>query len=208
MIAWLMTVLVVGVALPSHAVSASPGTVLSSDITPRAIEDTEFDIDRYWSELFATDGLAYSTPAVFPVSDPVNSGCGYVTPDQYLAFYCLVDLAVYWSVPGYEAAYAGAGDAAWINVMAHEWSHHVQYLLGLNTVWRQTNDPVGLELEATCMGGSYVGSAQVRGLVDAAMIPAMLNMFSGDAAHGSTDQIQTAFRNGVDNGIAACGLDL
>lgn len=173
-----------------------------------ALGKTEFDIDTYWREIFAADDLPYSSPAVLPLSSPVDSGCGYVTPDQYLAFYCLVDVVIYWSVPEYDQVYATTGDAAWVNVMAHEWSHHIQYLLGLNTVWRQTNDNVGLELEATCMGGSYVGSARAHGLVDDDMIAGMVAMFGGDQAHGTTAQVRAAFLNGVENGISGCGLIL
>ena len=119
-----------------------------------------------------------------------------------------VDTGALRSVKSADEAYATTGDAAWINVMAHEWSHHIQYLLGLNTVARQTTDNVGLELEATCMGGSYVGSARAHGLVDDAMIAGMVEMFVGDAAHGTTAQVQAAFLNGVESGIAGCGLDL
>lgn len=203
--AWALRVLFACLISVMALVLAASGQVLAGP--ELALGNAELEIDTYWRDIFAADGLAYSTPAVLPLSSPVDSGCGYVTPDQYLAFYCLVDGAIYWSVPGYDEAYATTGDAAWINVMAHEWSHHVQYLLGLNTVARQTNDNVGLELEATCMGGAYVGNARAQGLVDDAMIAGMLGMFGGDAAHGSTAQVQAAFLTGVESGIAACGLD-
>jgi predicted metalloprotease len=111
-------------------------------------------------------------------------------------------------VSEYEQISATTGDAAWINVMAHAWSHHLQYLLGRNTVARQTTDNVGLELEATCMGGSYVGSVRAQGRVDDALIPTMVGMFVGDAAHGTTAQVQAAFLNGVESGSEGCGLGL
>jgi predicted metalloprotease len=196
-----------GVAATNQA-SASPGDINPATVSVLAPGNVERDIDTFWRQHLANNGFTYSTPGVIALSDAVNSGCGYVTPDQYLAFYCSADLAVYWSVPGYDVAYATAGEAAWVNVMAHEWSHHVQLLLGLHTPWRQNNDNVGLELEATCMGGAYVGSARDRGLVDDAMIDLMVSMFIGSAAHGSTDQVQAAFLGGIDAGIAACGLDM
>lgn len=92
--------------------------------------------------------------------------------------------------------------------MAHQWSHHVQFLLGLNTTWRQVNDTVSLELEATCMGGAYIADARDRGLVDDEMIAFMFGMFGGSETHGTTEQVQTAFRNGLDDGLAGCGLAL
>ncbi|MBA2469950.1 MAG: neutral zinc metallopeptidase [Chloroflexia bacterium] len=187
---------------------AAPGESGTGNEATFAAGFFEADIDAYWSQIFASEGLGYWTPAVISMTDAVNSGCGYVTADQFLAFYCSVDAAVYWSVSGYERAYARAGDAAWVNVMAHEWSHHVQLLIGLNTPWRQANDSVGLELEATCLGGAYVADARDRGLVDDDMIALMVQMFGGSETHGTTDQVRTAFRDGIDDGIAACGVAL
>lgn len=187
------------------AAPGDPNLVASSTLTAGSFEA---DIDSYWRQVFANGALDYWTPAVVPLSDAVDSGCGYVTPDQYLAFYCSVDVAVYWSIPGYENAFARSGDAAWVNIMAHEWSHHVQLLLGLNTPWRQTNDSVGLELEATCMGGAYVANARDRGLVDDGMIASMVGMFGGSDMHGTTEQVRASFRTGIDAGIAGCGLPL
>jgi len=168
--------------------------------------NAEIDIDAFWREIFTSAGFAYAPPVVVPFAAPVSSGCGYVTPAEVIAFYCAEDVAVYWSSPSYEAAYVGGGDAAWVNVMAHEWSHHAQVLLGTNTPWRRANDMVSLELEATCMGGVYVGDAHARDLVDDAMIGTMVGMFVGSPSHGSTEQVQAAFLSGLDTGISACGL--
>ena len=131
-----------------------------------------------------------------------------MAPSEYIAFYCIPDSAVYWSIPAYDQASLTAGDAAWVNVMAHEWSHHVQVLLDVDTEWRQYNDLAALELEATCMGGVYIASALDRNLVTDDMVATMIGMFVGNASHGTTEQIQNAFLDGLNSGLDACGIEL
>ena len=208
LIAGLVTIILSGYVPIGEVAMAAPGDTGIAPGSTLAAGSFEADIDTYWRQIFATDGLDYWTPAVVAFSEGVNSGCGYVAPDQFIAFYCSVDVAVYWSVPVYDTVSQRSGGAAWVNIMAHEWSHHVQLLLGLNTPWRQNNDSVGLELEATCMGGAYVADARDRGLVDEDLIASMVRMFGGSDTHGTRDQVRAAFRSGVDNGIAACGVAL
>ncbi len=205
LVACLLAVTLAGFAPMGQAALAAPGDSGIVNGSTLAAGAYEADIDAFWQQRLAS---GYWAPAVIPMADAVNSGCGYVEPHQYLAFYCTVDAAVYWSVSEYEQAVALAGDAAWVNVMAHEWSHHVQMLLGLNTPWRQNNDSVGLELEATCMGGAYVADARERGMVDDDMIASMVGMYGGSDTHGSTEQVRSAFRNGIDGGLSACGIFL
>lgn len=189
-----------------HPAAAAPGETGRTSVPNLAPGNAETDIDAFWREIFADAGIAYSPPVVVPFDAPVSSGCGYVTPAEVIAFYCAADVAVYWSTPSY-AASAG-GDAAWVNVMAHEWSHHAQTLIGTNTPWRRANDMVSLELEATCMGGVYVADARARDLVDDAMIATMVGMFVGSPFHGSTEQVQAAFLSGLDAGFSTCGVAL
>jgi predicted metalloprotease len=188
--------------------TAAPGDNGLAAGSTLAAGSIESDIDAYWRQIFASQGLDYWTPTVISMADAVDSGCGYIDEEQYIAFYCSVDAAVYWSIPVYERVSARSGGAVWVNIMAHEWAHHVQLLLGLNTYWRQVNDSVSLELEATCMGGAYVANARDRGLVDDDMINSMTHMMGGSDTHGSREQVQAAFHNGIDAGLAGCGLAL
>ncbi len=206
-----LLLLVIGATAPTTlqpTSAAAPGDTGRTTVPNLSPGNAEIDIDAFWREIFTTAGFAYAAPAVIPFSAPFSSGCGYVTPAELIAFYCAADVAVYWSTPSYDAASRAGGDAAWVNVMAHEWSHHAQVLLGTNTPWRRANDIVNLELEATCMGGVYVADARTRDLVDDPMITTMVGMFVGSPFHGSTEQVQAAFRGGLDTGISACGLAL
>ena len=197
-----------GIAQVRTAIASTPSDEAETTVPNLSPGNAEIDIDAFWRDIFTAAGVAYSTPAVMPFAAPINSGCGYVTPAELIAFYCAADVAVYWSTLSYDQAYVAGGDAAWVNVMAHEWSHHAQVLLGTNTPWRRANDIVNLELEATCMGGVYVASALDRGLVTDDMLTTMVGMFVGSPYHGSTDQVQSAFLGGLNSGISACGLTL
>lgn len=207
-LAALTLAILVGITQARTATANAPTDAAETTVPNLAPGYAEIDIDAFWRDIFTAAGFAYSTPAVVPFSTPLNSGCGYVTPAELIAFYCAADVAVYWSTPSYNQAYLSGGDAAWVNVMAHEWSHHAQVLLGTNSPWRRANDIVNLELEATCMGGVYVGSALDRGLVTDEMITTMVGMFVGSPYHGTTYQVQTAFLGGLHSGISACGLAL
>ena len=207
LVALLLTGLI-GIAQVRTATASAPADEAETTVPNLAPGNAEIDIDAFWRGIFTAAGIAYSTPAVVPFAAPINSGCGYVTPAELIAFYCAADVAVYWSTPSYDQAFVAGGDAAWVNVMAHEWSHHAQVLLGTNNPWRRANDIVNLELEATCMGGYYVASALDRGLVTDEMITTMVGMFAGSPYHGTTEQVQNAFRGGLDSGISTCGLAL
>jgi predicted metalloprotease len=185
--------------------ASAPASAAVPNLAPG---NAEIDIDVFWRQTLSAAGIAYSSPAVVPFSDTIATSCGTVAPSEYIAFYCLPDGAIYWSTTAYAQAALTTGDAAWVNVMAHEWSHHVQVLLDIDTGWRQDNDLAVLELQATCLGGVYVASALDRDLVTDDMIKVMIAMFAGDASHGTTDQVQNAFRDGLTSGLGACGLDL
>jgi predicted metalloprotease len=97
-----------------------------------AFADLVGEIDAFWSATFETAGVAYASPGVIVVDRPMETACGFVEPVPN-AFYCPLDRTVY-LVPQFlvdqEAAF---GDYAPIAVLAHEWGHHVQALLGIRT---------------------------------------------------------------------------
>jgi hypothetical protein len=104
------------------------------------------------------------------------------------------------------------GDFAPIVVMAHEWGHHVQALLGLAPARGNT-----VELHADCLAGAYASDAGQRGLLDPGDITEAVAMSAaaGDplglpqdtpGAHGINDDRITAFMRGYLGGVDACAL--
>jgi predicted metalloprotease len=111
-----------------------------------------------------------------------------------------------------EAHRRGIGDFAPILVLAHEWGHHLQTVLGIAPSPGNT-----CELQADCLAGAYASDAAQRGLLDPGDITEAVAMSAaaGDplglpqdtpGAHGINDDRVTAFMCGYLGGVGACAL--
>jgi len=120
-------------------------------------------LDTYWSN--QVDG--YVQPSMVLFEGSTNTACGAAT-SAVGPFYCPADSTIYLDTAFFATLRsefgASAGELAQMYVVAHEWGHHIQNLIGqmdgLNL--QQTgpsSDGVRLELQADCFAGSWVGSA-------------------------------------------------
>jgi len=120
-------------------------------------------LDAYWSD--RVEG--YVQPQLVIFDGATSTGCGSATTDVG-PFYCPNDQTVYIDTGFFQTLHdrfgASAGNLAQVYVVAHEWGHHIQNLIGqmdgLNL--QQTgpsSDGVRLELQADCFAGSWVGAA-------------------------------------------------
>ena len=113
-------------------------------------------------------------------TDAVDTGCGQAT-SQTGPFYCPVDQLVYIDLGFMQALeqqlIGKPTDLAEQYIIAHEYGHHVQNLLGINSQVQQAqqNDPgranqysVAMELQADCFAGMWVGDVASRGLLESA----------------------------------------
>jgi predicted metalloprotease len=182
------------------------------------------DINRFWVARFAEAGRAYDPPHGFIGFDhPVRTPCGRADPDQEAVFYCVSDETIYYSTTFRSVIETGIGDFAWAIVVAHEWGHHIQHLLGIelgaapDRAGAQT--PFELEQQADCLAGAYAIDAQRMGSLAAGDMSEAFTMIalSGDPsgvawndprAHGTSDQRTDAFLNGYADGVAGCHLSL
>jgi predicted metalloprotease len=169
------------------------------------------DLNAFWQRSFGAFGTMYRAPTVKTLEAPVVTACGPAGPED-LAFYCPVEEAVYYSPVGLDEHRRRIGDFAPIVVMAHEWGHHLQTLLGLAP--RPGN---AFELQADCLAGAYASDAGQRGLLDPGDITEAVAMAAtaGDplglpqdmsGAHGINDDRITAFMRGYLGGVDACVL--
>ena len=95
-------------------------------------------------------------------------------------------------------------------VLAHEWAHHVQHLLGWLQWAHSRRYLVGKELQADCYAGAFLRYAVAKAaLDDAALDHAVALMVTvgdvgggrrGAARHGSSTQRQEWFRRGYHTG--------
>jgi predicted metalloprotease len=142
---------------------------------PPADEQEEFirsvvqDIQEVWAEAFQAAGRDYEETTLVLFEDGVNTACGAAS-SQSGPFYCPGDRKVYLDLSFFRelaTRFGAPGDFAQAYVIAHEFGHHVQTILGINESVRreqqanpnQANDlSVGMELQADCFAGVWAHS--------------------------------------------------
>jgi len=135
---------------------------------------TADSLDAVWTaELAAQDsGVAYEPPDFVVFQDSVSTGCGSATSATG-PFYCPADSTVYLDLGFFQQMESdfGAADAplAQEYVVAHEWGHHIQNLMGTLSAHdsQEQGDQgagVRMELQADCYAGIWMNRAS--GTVD------------------------------------------
>lgn len=123
-------------------------------------------VDNYWTDEFARSGQHYTPPRTEFFSGNANTGCGAATSDTG-PFYCPQDKKVYIDLSFYQELQtrfgATGGNLARAYVIAHEYGHHVQDLLGTTSRLQSGTGPmsgsVRLELQADCYAGVWTNHA-------------------------------------------------
>jgi len=136
------------------------------------------DVQASWQEQFAAAGQQYQVTTLVLFEDGVQTGgCGSATSATG-PFYCPADSKVYLDLGFFRelaSRFGAPGDFAQAYVIAHEFGHHVQNVLGVNERVRraQQRDPddanelsVRLELQADCFAGVWAYSAYEEGLLE------------------------------------------
>jgi predicted metalloprotease len=166
------------------------------------------DIDAYWANQFANAGLSYSSPGFVAIYGETSTGCGPISPEMLgPAAYCPLDNVIY-VAPIWEQVYSGS---EWITILAHEWGHHIQVLLG--GAGYPTDES---ELQADCLAGAYVADAEARGAIPSGTfnrgmgtsIRAGQPPFVPDESgvHGTGAERGGSYIGGYMSGPSACGL--
>lgn len=138
----------------------------SSDCARVAVENSLYD---YWSDTLEAQTGTPFTPEkrVETFTGAVDTGCGQASADVG-PFYCPTDESIYLDTTFFDQVLEGqlAGPSgAFVEpyVLAHEYGHHIQNLLGtmgrVKTQQGPTSDSVRLELQADCYAGMWARSA-------------------------------------------------
>jgi len=166
------------------------------------------DVQTYWQKNLPTFyGTNYEVTKTVFFTDSTDTGCGPAT-SQTGPFYCPIDHLVYLDL-GFmqqlEQEFVGTtSDLAEQYIVAHEYGHHIQNLVGINSQVQQAqqNDPgranqysVAMELQADCFAGMWVGDAAARGELDA---PTEINEALAAAAGVGDDRIQQKTQGRID----------
>jgi predicted metalloprotease len=215
-------------ALLAVCLAALPGPVAAADHTAddALLADLETygdavaaDLDAFWVEQLSELDVEYQSPDVQFYTETVQTPCGLALVPGVTApgYYCSIDERIY--VDGVDnVTVAQALGRGWLStVIAHEWGHHIQKLLGLPITQLYKSEAVStrLELQADCFAGGWTHSADGRGLIDddavdvAVYILAYLGSPPQQAiainqGHGGSEQRVRAFLDGYDGGVEVC----
>lgn len=123
-------------------------------------------VQSYWSQQLARSGTKYTNSVTVFYTGSTPTGCG-VGQRGMGPFYCPADKKVYIDLSFWQdlKSQFGANDALFTQayVLAHEYGHHVQDLLGTNDrvgfATGATSGSVRLELQADCYAGVWANHA-------------------------------------------------
>jgi predicted metalloprotease len=183
-----------------------------------------------WTPILQNQGIRF-TPTTLTVYDNATpTGCG-VGQSSAGPFYCPSDSHIYLDLAFFNELrdrFGAPGDFARAYVIAHEFGHHIQNLLGIMDKYKSSatgadSNSVRIELQADCFAGIWANRANARfHILENGDVEGGLKAASavGDDTlekenqgfvvpdsftHGTSDQRMRWFQRGLQAGdIAAC----
>ncbi len=185
-------------------------------------------IQAYWDAEFARRGATYAPATLVLFTEATEAACGYASA-AVGPFYCPRDQQVYLDMRFFDDLRtrfgAQGGSFAVAYVLAHEYGHHIQNLIGaLETGGARTTGPtsqaVYVELQADCLAGIWIHHATGTGYLTSVTETDLVQSLDAAAAvgddriqqqqlgyvspeswtHGSAEQRQLALIDGVRSG--------
>ena len=143
-------------------------------LTPEEVKEGEFvktlmaDNEDIWTKIFEENNLEFEAPQLVLFSGQVQTACGGASSASG-PFYCPGDKKIYMDMAFFEELRtkfgAEGGDFAVAYVLAHEFGHHIQTILGTSEKMRQAQEgkseaeanklSVALELQADFYAGLW-----------------------------------------------------
>ena len=186
-------------------VSGSCEGVTSATDQGKFIACVETNVQSFWTRELPQMNGAYHPARLVLFTEATPSGCGEASAATG-PFYCPPDQKVYLDLGFFDELHrrfhAKGGDFAEAYVVAHEYGHHVQKLLGIEGRMREAERAhpsdrnalsVRLELQADCFAGVWGHSAYEKGKVASDEIAQALDA----AASVGDDRIQKQMRGRV-----------
>jgi uncharacterized protein len=137
----------------------------SADCARKAVA---VSLENYWSnELPSQTGVQLQPTQIVTFTGGTSTGCGAASADVG-PFYCPTDQTIYLDTTFFQDVLEGqlggrGGDFVEPYVLAHEYGHHIQDLMGtmsqVRTQRGPKSDSVRLELQADCYAGMWTRGA-------------------------------------------------
>lgn len=218
----------------STAGSGGGGVQQLCDVSPQRREVCQAfsNAQNTWEQIFAQQNARFEAPGLRFFSGNGQSGCG-AAMSAMGPFYCPSDQGIYLDTSFFDELsqrFGAPGDFARYYVVAHEFGHHIQHLLGTSEqvarVQRSGSEREGnaasvrLELQADCYAGVWAAANRARlepGDVEEGMRAAQAigddtlqreaqgRVVPDSFTHGTSAQRQQWLRRGLETGDpAAC----
>ncbi|MCB0965028.1 MAG: neutral zinc metallopeptidase [Acidimicrobiales bacterium] len=215
---------------PAVEQSAPTGVDDGRDAQEQFVGQVGSLLQRYWSEAFAASGEPFREASVVVFDQPTDTGgCGVGQPEAG-PFYCpaseqiFIDFGFYGRL---EDQLGFGGDFAMAYVLAHEYGHHIQTLLGVDDELQRAQADatsaeanalsVDFELQADCLAGVWAHAAYQDRRLEAGDLDEALGAAAavGDDAvsggrtpresftHGSSAERREWFTTGFESGDAS-----
>ena len=154
---------------PQSPDAGSGETLAGADADAKLVDFMGYlseDIQDSWARSFTEAGQRYQTTKTVLFTNATSTGCGSASSATG-PFYCPADRKVYLDLSFFRelrSRFGAPGDFAQAYVIAHEYGHHVQNLLGIMDDVRrgQQENPdeanelsIRLELQADCFAGVW-----------------------------------------------------
>jgi predicted metalloprotease len=130
------------------------------------VNDVTADLEETWAQLFQGSDTPFQEAKLFLFTGGIQTACGRGSSATG-PFYCPADSSIYLDMSFFrelDQRFGAPGDFAQAYVIAHEYGHHIQNLLGINAEVQRLSreDPgrandlsVRLELQADCLAGVW-----------------------------------------------------